>query len=207
VLPLCAVVLLFALPAAHALSDEELCKQTGNWLEQDELHWWVPDRNERLIGIVRDLGRSELPAQGILICSGEGWLGNTILSFAHFNEVTSLEERRGIAIHRRFLRDAPGDILRLAVIHEIGHFVCGHAKQACSGPCDDEVATQCEREADDAAAAIAGPCEIARMLSWMVDYYERNGVFVFQRALLSRAERQRRVGNCPDLRVPPPRSR
>lgn len=193
-----AVLLLSAPFSVVALTDEEICGRAVNWFDYDGMHYWKSDRNERFVRIVRELGVKELPADGIVICSGEGWLGRTLHLLTYFNEDTFLEERRGLAVHLEFLREAPDDIVGLAVRHEVGHLAGGHLKRVCYDPYDDEVSMRCEQEADDAAAAIVGPCPIARLLSWLVHYYERHNVSIYKRVLTLRMERQMRAGNCPE---------
>jgi len=192
-----AIVLSLTAFCAVAATDEEICRWAVSWFDYDGVRYWTPDKNERLIRIVRDLGARELPADGILICSGEGWHGRALYLLRYFGAETLVEERRGLAVHLEFLREAPDDIVTLAVQHEIGHLVHQQGRQACSDPYDNEIAKRCEREADDAAAEIVGPCAVARLLSWVVDYYERHNVSIYTRDLAPRIERQKRAGNCP----------
>lgn len=191
-----AVLLSFGAFLAVGATDEEICFQAVRWLDYDALRYWTPDKNERLIRIVRDIGAKELPADGILICTGEGWLGRTLSLLRHFDAETLVEERRGLAVHLEFLREAPDEILRLAVQHEIGHLRRQQPSLACSDPYDGEIARRCEQQADDATAEIVGPCAVARLLSWVADYYDRHNVSIYRRKLTARIERQMRAGKC-----------
>ncbi len=191
-----AVLLTFTAFSAVAATDEAICRLAVNWFDEDGLHYWTPDKNERLVRIVRDLGASQLPADGILICSGEGWYGRTLYLLRYFNAETLREERRGLAMHLAFFREAPDDIVRLAVQHELGHLARQLDNQACVDPYDDEIARRCEQEADDAAAVIVGPCAVARLLAWLVGYFERHNVSIYTGALTPRIARQMGAGNC-----------
>jgi len=182
--------------SASAIGDEELCKQAVQWFDFDGVHWWKPDRNPRLEVLIKDLAKKKLLPEKILVCSGEGWLGETFSSLTYFGKENGAGDKHSLLFHQKFIKEVPDRILRIVLLHEGGHFTRGHARKLCDDPYNEEVSLNCEREADDFAARIAGPCEVAGMLHWVRGYYDRHNVSIFRQVLTLRAQRLIERGRC-----------
>lgn len=126
-----------------------------------------PNTNERARRVIRGIAPKSTPKR-IVVCSGV----DPFIASAQTLETATRGRDKGwlITVDDAFLLEAPDDILRAVMAHEVGHLVLN---EFCNS--SDGLKVECEHDIDLFASTVVGKCSITRSLEWILGFNERHG--------------------------------